>query len=245
VLSNEIHAIIEQGAKELNIKLPPGTEAAFGTYYDFLKKRGELVNLTAISGVKEVARLHFLDSLALLNASIFINENIFQNAKVIDIGSGAGFPGVPLKLAEPSIRLTLLDSTGKRIDFLSDLCANLDVPATFINKRAEEAAFDLDIREQYNIVVARAVARLNILCELCLPFASPGGLFIAMKSIDIDNELIEAKNAIALMGAKLLGHYDYLISGTEIVHRAVLIRKISNTPEKYPRRFARIQKAPL
>jgi len=238
-MSDSLIAIIEQGAKELYIDLPPEAGAAFRAYYDFLEKRGQTVNLTAISGAGEVACLHFLDSLALIGCTSF------KESRVIDIGSGAGFPGIPLKVAEPSIDLTLLDATGKRISFLSELCVELGLEAACVNARAEEAAHFPELREQYDIVVSRAVARLNILCELCLPFVRVGGTLIAMKSIDSDGEVKEAQNAIKLLGAELQENFDYTIPGTDITHRAVLISKIEATPEKYPRRFAKIQKASL
>jgi len=239
VMSDIVFAIISQGAKELDIELPPETGAAFRAYSDFLEKRGQHVNLTAISGSEDVARLHFLDSIALLNTAMF------EDACVIDIGSGAGFPGVPLKLAEPSIKLTLLDSAGKRISFLSELCDELGISAVCVNARAEEAAHKPDMREQFDVAVSRAVARLNALCELCLPYVRVGGLFIAMKGIGSDDEVVEAQNAIATLGAEFQEHFDYKIPGTDITHRAVLVRKIASTPDKYPRRFARIQKSPL
>jgi len=219
--------------------LPPTAEAAFRAYYDFLKKRGQNVNLTAISGAKEVARLHFLDSIALLNATPF------KAMKVIDVGSGAGFPGVPLKIAETTIDLTLLDATGKKVSFLSDLCTEVNIKSTCINARAEEAAHLPDMREQYDIAVARAVARLNVLCELCLPFVCVGGYFIAMKSLDSTDEIEEAQSAVTALGAELKEHYDYTIPGSEVAHRAVIIHKTAETPKKYPRRFARMQKSPL
>ncbi|MCL2628480.1 MAG: 16S rRNA (guanine(527)-N(7))-methyltransferase RsmG [Oscillospiraceae bacterium] len=228
-----------QGAKKLNITLPPETEAAFEAYYDLLSTHGENVNLTAISGAESVAHLHFLDSIALLTIADF------KTAKVIDIGSGAGFPGVPLKLAEPSVDLTLLDATRKRIDFLEHLCALINIDAACIHARAEEAAHTADMREQYDICVSRAVAKLNSLCELCLPFVKPQGLFIAMKSVNSEDELRAAHRAIEALGAQLHKCVDYTIPDTDIVHRAVIIKKTSKTSERYPRRFARIQKSPL
>jgi len=234
-----ISTVIAQGAKELNIELPPDAEAAFKAYYDFLEKHGQHVNLTAISGAQEVARLHFLDSLALLNAATL------EYTKVLDIGSGAGFPGVPLKIALPSIDLTLLDATGKRIAFLTKLCAALGISATCLHARAEEAAHMTDMRERYDVAVSRAVARLDSLCELCLPFVCIGGLMIAMKGINSGNEISQACSAIETLGAKLQNSYEYTIPGTDITHRAVLIRKTAKTPDKYPRRFARIQNSPL
>jgi len=238
-MSDEMFNLVAQGAKELNIFLPPTAEAAFRAYYDFLKKRGQHVNLTAISGVEEVARLHFLDSIALLKATTF------SNAKVIDIGSGAGFPGIPLKITEPTIDLTLIDATKKKVSFLSDLCTKLNIKATCVDARAEEAAHVTNMREQFDIAVARAVARLNVLCELCLPFVRVGGYFIAMKSIDSTDEVEESKLAITTLGGEPEEHYNYTIPDTEISHRAIMIRKTAETPKKYPRRFARMQKSPL
>ena len=168
-----------------------------------------------------------------------------KNKKIIDVGSGAGFPGVPLKIAESSIDLTLLEATGKKTAFLSELCGVLNIDVTCINARAEDAANEPDKREQYDIAVSRAVARLNVLCELCLPFVKPGGTFISMKSIDSADETEEAQNAIKTLGAAIQEHHDYTIPGTDVTHRAILLRKTSQTPEKYPRRFARIQKNPL
>jgi len=238
-MSCDIESIIAQGANEMNIELPPGVEAAFKAYYDFLKERGRNVNLTAISAPEEVANLHFLDSLALLNATEF------KNKSVIDIGSGAGFPGVPLKLTEPSIKISLLEATGKRVAFLSELSNKLKIDAACINARAEEAAHGPEYREQYDIAVSRAVARLGMLCELCLPFVRDGGIFVAMKSVDTADEIEETKSAINVLGAKLLNHFDYKIPGTDIIHRAVRIRKNNKIDNKYPRRFAKIQKDPL
>jgi len=238
-MSDVMFTIISHGTEKLNIDLPPNAGAAFKAYYDFLEKRGQNVNLTAITGAEEVARLHFLDSLALLNVVDF------KDKKVIDIGSGAGFPGLPLKIAEPSIDLTLLDATGKRITFLSELCAMLGLEVKCVNARAEEAAHLPELREQYDIVVSRAVARLSELCELCLPFVCIGGVLLAMKAIDSSGEVDEAKNAISVLGANLETHYDYEIPDTDIFHRVVVIRKTDSTPEKYPRRFAKIQKTPL
>jgi 16S rRNA (guanine527-N7)-methyltransferase len=235
----ELSALITHGAAELGVSLPSGSEATFCEYFRFLEERGERTNLTAVAGVEDVARLHFLDSLALLNATQF------HGARVIDIGSGAGFPGIPLKIAEPSIDLTLLDATGKKVAFLSELCDTLSIKALCIHARAEDMASKQNMRERYDIAVSRAVARLNVLCELCLPFVRINGLFIAMKGIDSADELVEASSAIAALGAELRECFDYSIPGTDITHRAVLIRKVSATPDKYPRRFARISKSPL
>ena len=231
--------IVLRGAETLDIYLPPEAVSAFSSYYGFLKERSQSVNLTAITDAEDVARLHFLDSISLLNAARF------KSARVIDIGSGAGFPGLALKIAEPSIDLTMLDSTGKRVSFLSELCSLLRVEASCIHARAEEAAHSTDMREKYDIVVSRAVARLNALCELCLPFVCVGGLFAAMKGVCSDDEITEASAAVSVLGATMHNVYDYKIPDTDITHRVILIRKTSETPPNYPRRFARIQKSPL
>ena len=236
---DDITSIIAQGARDLKIVLPPEAEAAFRTYYTFLENRGQNVNLTAISGTEEVARLHFLDSIALLNFAKF------KNVKVIDVGSGAGFPGVPLKIAEPSLDLTLLEPTSKRVDFLLELLDKLAIDATVIKARAEDTAREPGKRELFDVVISRAVARLNILSELCLPFVRVGGLFIAMKGIDTAEEISEARNAIKTLGAEPLDHSDYNIPGTTVTHRAVVMRKISTTTDKYPRRYAKIKNSPL
>jgi len=236
---DSLREIIIQGATELGINLPEGAAASFETYFSFLEKRGREFNLTAITGEEDVARLHFLDSIALLNAANF------QNARVIDVGSGAGFPGVPLKIVDPSIELTLLDATYKRVAFLSELCGILEIKAECIHARAEEAACDFDKREQFDIAVSRAVADSNILSELCLPFVRTGGYFVAMKSIGSNDEVAQAGGAIKKLGGDFSGFFDYTIPGTDIAHRAVLIRKTTKTPDIYPRRFARIKRDPL
>jgi len=232
-------AFVARGADELGLTLPHGAPEAFDAYYLFLEECGETLNLTSVTGAQDVARLHFLDSLALLKAAPF------SGARVIDVGSGAGFPGVPIKIAEPSVDLTLLDATGKRVKFLSDLCMTLSLDVACICARAEEAAYKQELRGIFDIAVSRAVARLNILCELCLPFVRVGGVFIAMKGVDSAEELAQSRSAADSLGAKLEDCFDYSIPDTDITHRAVVLRKTSVTPEKYPRRFARIKKAPL
>lgn len=236
---NKLADIIKHGTEELGISMSKKTITAFERYFDYLEKRGKFDNLTAISGEGDVARLHFIDSLAILK------NYEFRNMKVIDIGSGAGFPGVPLKLAEPTIKLTLLDAAVKRVDFLTGLCATLAIKADCIHARAEEAAHEQHMRERYDIVVARAVARLSVLCELCLPFIAVGGAFIAMKGTGSSDEANEAYGAIKALGSEIEEIADYVIPDTDIVHRAIIIRKRAKTPEIYPRRFSKIKKNPL
>ena len=211
------------------------TLCAFG---QALIEKNKVMNLTAITEPQAVAELHFLDCIALLQAEDFSGK------RVIDIGCGAGFPGVPLKIAEPSIRLTLLDSLGKRIRFLQgciDAMNLSDIEA--VHARAEE--FAAKHREQYDFAVSRAVAQLNVLAELSLPLVKQGGAFIAMKSKDTDEELERAKKAIRLLGGEIEKIIDYTIPHTEITHRLVVIRKKNHTPKQYPRQFRKISASPL
>jgi len=233
-------AFLNKHAKEYELELPETAAPAFRRYYDFLEEKNKVMNLTAISGPEQVYTLHFLDCLALTQGRSFAGKS------VIDIGSGAGFPGVPLKIAVPDMQLTLLDALQKRIVFLSELCESISLTGvSCLHARAEEAAFDGQLRESYDFAVSRAVARLNVLCELCMPFVKIGGTFLAMKATDSDEEIREAARAIELLGGAPAEVTDYRVAGTDITHRIVAIHKIRETPSGYPRRFAKINKSPL
>lgn len=220
--------------------ITPDSRAAerYRIYFEHLEKMNAVMNLTAISGEADVARLHFLDCAALLGMADL------HGKRVIDVGTGAGFPGLALKIACPDIRLTLLDSLDKRIGFLRETCGLLgfdDVDC--IHARAEEAPEEF--RGSFDAAASRAVARLNLLCELCLPLVKTGGIFIAMKGPECEDELGEARHAIKLLGGELDSVNKYQIPGTDVTHSAVIVRKISDTPKKYPRRWAQIKKQPL
>ena len=231
--------ILINGAQSLGIELDENALKSFEIYYQLLEETNKVMNLTAITGEQDVAKLHFLDSIALMKIVDF------TDAAVIDIGSGAGFPGFPIAIADHSVKLTTLDAQQKRIGFLTKTAAALGrEDITCIHARAEEAALT-QLRESFDFAVSRAVARLNILCELCLPFVKTGGAMLAMKSVDSEEEIDQAKNAIKTLGGKIERVVDYPVAGTDIVHRAVVIRKNGKTPKGYPRRFAKIQKTPL
>jgi 16S rRNA (guanine527-N7)-methyltransferase len=225
------------GLPQLGLRLSDAQADTFCRFGEALIEKNQVMNLTAITDPQEVARLHFLDCMALLNVADF------QNKTVIDVGCGAGFPGVPLKIAEPSIDLTLLDSLKKRVDWLSEVLPQLGLEAECVSARAEEYA--LQHRECYDLAVSRAVARLSMLSELCLPLVSVGGAFVAMKSVDSDEEISQAARGIGLLGGKVEKILDYPVPGTDAVHRAVVIRKVKKTPAQYPRRFAKIKQSPL
>ena len=198
-----------------------------------LLEQNRVMNLTAITEPQAVAKLHFADCLALLRIVPFSGK------RVIDVGCGAGFPGVPLKLAEPTIRLTLLDSLQKRVRWLEETLSSMGVEAECVAARAEEFA----ARERYDFAVSRAVARLNVLSELCLPFVKVGGAFLAMKGAAAQEELDEAARGISILGGKVEAVKSYDIGGAE--HRVIIIRKVRPTPPAYPRRFAKIKLQPL
>ncbi len=208
------------------------------TYAEALLKQNETMNLTAITDPVAVAQLHLLDSAALLGCADF------RGKKVVDVGTGAGLPGMVLRIMEPDFDLTLLDSLGKRIDFLRRTCETLGLKRVdCVHARAEE--FAQKHRESYDFAVSRAVAQLNVLCELALPLVKVGGRFLAMKSVGSEEEVAAARSAIAQLGGKIAGTYDYTIPGTDVVHRVILIEKVKATPKQFPRAFAKIKKQPL
>ena len=218
--------------------LPADGIPALIRYADLLVEKNKVMNLTAITEPADIARLHFLDSAALLTIADF------KEKTVADVGTGAGFPGVPLRIIEPSMHLTLLDALNKRVEFLKEVCGDLGLAdVECVHARAEE--FAADRRESFDLVTSRAVAALPLLCELCLPLVKVGGYFVAMKSVDAGAELDAAAHAIEVLGGAVERVADYDIPGTEVRHRAILINKVRETGKKYPRPFAKIKKAPL
>ncbi len=210
----------------------------FRRYYELLTEWNAVMNLTAISGEEDTARLHFLDCAAL-------GELVEPGGKrVIDVGTGAGFPGMVLKILHPETELTLLDSLDKRVRFLSTVCGELGfADVQCLHARAEEAPPEL--RQSFDVACSRAVARLNLLAELCLPFVKLGGVFAAMKGRSVTEELREAEKGIRLLGGEVERVAEYAVPGAELRHNAVLIRKIADTPGKYPRKWAQMKKQPL
>lgn len=208
-------------------------------YEKLLLEWNKKMNLTAITDSDGIAIKHFYDSLTPL-----IFSDLPKGAKIIDVGTGAGFPSIPLAIARPDLSFTLLDSLNKRLTFLNEVCDELSIKSELVHMRAEDAAKKLKFREKFDVSISRAVASLPILCEYCLPFVKIGGIFIAMKGANAKQELKESKNAIKLLGAELEDNIEITLpDGSE--RNLVIMRKINATPKIYPRHGSKISKKPL
>lgn len=229
-------AVLEEGLTALGLDL--AVIPVLERFVQMLLQRNQVMNLTAITEPRNIAALHLLDSLELIPLAGL------ESGSVVDVGTGAGFPGVPLAVAGPKLRVTLLDSLGKRVDFLRDVCDALALRnAACVHGRAEE--FAAEQREAFDWAVSRAVAALPVLCELCMPLVRVGGCFLAMKSSHTEAEIEQAEKAIHTLGGRIAWVKNYTIPATEVVHRVICVEKISDTPKKYPRRYAQIKKTPL
>ena len=224
-----------EGLPALGLELNDTAVKTLCRFGEAVVEQNKVMNLTAITEPDQVAKLHLLDSISLLT---LMNLN---GKKLVDVGCGAGFPGVPVKIACPGVKLTLLDSLGKRMHWLEEILPTLGVDANCVTARAEEAV--ATCRESYDVATSRAVARLNILLELTAPFVKVGGYVLAMKGTAAMEELEEAKKAIKVLGLKLEKVADFPVDGT--AHTVIVLKKIAPTPAKYPRRFAKIKQAPL
>lgn len=233
--------LLRRGSEDLNLNLRDMDYERFTIYKKLLKEWNEKINITAITEDEEIDIKHFLDSLSLFTSKYFTG-----NKKVIDIGTGGGFPGLPLKIVNEDLNLVLLDSLNKRIKFLNEVINSLGLENILaLHGRAEELSRKDDHREKYDIAVSRAVASLNTLSEYCLPFVKVGGYFISMKGPDIEEEVRESKNAINTLGGKLVEEKLITIPGSDIVHSLIVIEKRRPTPTKYPRGGGKPRKDPL
>ena len=224
-----------EGLPRLGLALDEKTADTLCAFGAAVVEQNKVMNLTAITEPDQVAKLHLLDSLSVLAVKDLSGK------RLVDVGCGAGFPGVPLKIACPGMELTLLDSLGKRMNWLETILPQLGVEANCVTARAEE--FVAGVRESYDFATSRAVARLNILLELSAPFVKVGGYVLAMKGTAAAEELEEAKKAIKTLGLKLEEVRQFPVDGT--AHTVIVLKKIAPTPAKYPRRFAKIKQAPL
>lgn len=233
--------VLTEKVKELSILLNDKQIQQFEQYYNILVEWNKVMNLTAITEYEEVVEKHFLDSLTIVNAI-----HVEKIETLIDVGTGAGFPGIPLKIAFPHLKVTLLDSLNKRIKFLNeviDLLELNDIKA--IHGRAEDYAKQAEYREQYDICVSRAVANLATLSEYCLPYVKVDGLFVPYKSGKIDEELKSSEKAVSILGGKVEEVVKFQLPGTDIGRSFVKIHKIKETKKKYPRKAGMPTKEPL
>lgn len=233
--------IFENKLKELGIVLNDEQKRQFDSFYELLVEWNKVMNLTGITEYEEVNEKHFVDSLSITKA---IDMNCVDN--LIDIGTGAGFPGIPLKIAFPHLKVVLLDSLNKRIKFLNTVIEELElIDIETIHGRAEDFAKQGEYREQFDLCVSRAVANLSTLSEYCMPYIHTGGMFIPYKSGEIEEEVIGAKKAVHVLGGKIEDVVKFQLPGTEIGRSFVKIKKYQNTPKKYPRKAGLPAKEPI
>lgn len=233
--------LLKDAASGLGVSLTDGQIGQFMSYMDELLIWNERMNLTAITQRDEVVLKHFADCI-----SIVPYLNCGAGVSMIDVGTGAGFPGIPVKIACPDVEMVLLDSLQKRVGFLEYLVEKLELlDVECVHARAEDGGQNPVYRERFDYCVSRAVANLAVLAEYCLPFVKVGGYLVALKGPDVDNELLVAGDALAILGGTVERIEDISIPFTDLAHKLVFIKKVSNTPAKYPRRASKIAKDPL
>ena len=232
---------LRQAAESYGLALTEEQLSRFERYYELLIEWNQKMNLTAITEPREVAVKHMIDSLSAWDDSLFSPE-----ASLVDVGTGAGFPGIPLKILYPGLKLTLLDSLNKRIRYLQTVVDELGLTdVRCIHARAEEAARQKEYREQFDIAVSRAVARLPILAEYCLPFVKKGGIFAALKGMQYEQEAQEARKALGMLGGQLAAVHPVQLPGLEDKRAVIYVRKTGKTPAAYPRKAGTPEKNPL
>lgn len=231
----------KNGLQQLHIALSEKQMEQFLQYYELLVEKNKVMNLTAITEFDEVVEKHFLDSVSLTQ-----QLDLHQPLKVLDLGTGAGFPGIPLKIVFPELEITLMDSLNKRVLFLQDVISSLQLEnIEAVHGRAEEAAKNKKYREGFDLCVSRAVANISTLSEYCLPFVKIGGSFISYKSSTIEDELEDGKKGIAILGGKVKDVYKFTLPDSELQRSFVIIEKEKKTPKAYPRKAGTPSKEPL
>ena len=226
---------------ELKISLDENQLCQFMSYYELLIEWNQVMNLTAITDFDEICKKHFIDSLSLVKA-----YDMSTSLSLIDIGTGAGFPGIPLKIAFPNLKITLIDSLNKRVVFLQTVIENLKLGnIEVIHGRAEDYAKEEKFREQYDLCVSRAVANLSILSEYCIPYVKTGGCFISYKSEKLTEEIKEASKAIDVLGGRIENRIEFEIPGSDIYRNLLIVYKEKETPAKYPRKAGIPSKKPI
>jgi len=233
--------ILISGAKNYGIELDDEKVEKFLKYIQLLKNWNEKINLTAITEDVEIIKKHFLDSISIVKSNL-INDDI----SIIDVGTGAGFPGIPIKIIKPNTRVVLLDSLQKRVNFLNEVIQELKLEGIeAVHSRAEDAARSEKYREKFDIATARAVAHMSILTEYCMPFVKVNGHFVALKGPSIEEEINESKNAIGTLGGRLEKIIETTIPEYDVNHKLIIVEKIKATDKKYPRKPSQIEKKPI
>lgn len=235
--------IFEKDLKQLHLELSKKQILQFISYYELLIDWNSRMNLTAITEFEDVLKKHFIDSLSLI---IAVSDLAQKQYDLIDVGTGAGFPGIPLKIAFPNLKITLLDSLNKRIQFLNEVICKLELQdIEAVHGRAEDFAKPDQFRERFDLCVSRAVANLATLSEYCIPFVKPGGFFISYKSEKVNVELEEAKKAISVLGGSFQKNIEFLLPHSDITRNFIVIQKKNKTPLKYPRKAGLPSKEPI
>lgn len=235
------NSLLLESAQALGIALSETQTDQFMQYLSLLLEWNEKMNLTAITDPVEVVQKHFIDCI-----SVLPHLDLQGDETIIDVGTGAGFPGVPLKIASPALQVTLLDALQKRLTFLDTLTQSLQLSdVTLVHSRAEDGGQNPELREQFDLCVSRAVANLAVLLEYCLPFVKVGGRLAALKGPDAAQEIEQAQNALQTLGGKVTTVIPVTIPHTDLQHQLVLVEKISSTPQRYPRKAGKISKKPL
>lgn len=240
-MSIENRELLRKGLIDFKIDVDDNMLDRFEKYREVLVEYNKYMNLTGITEQRDVYIKHFLDSVA-----IFENGYIMDDISIIDVGTGAGFPGIPYKICNPNIKLTLLDSLKKRINFLKEVGSSIGFEdIEYIHGRAEDFGQNLNYREKYDIATARAVASLPVLLELCVPYIKVGGFFICLKGPNVENEIEESKNAMKILGVKLVEKIDVQLPDEELKHNILVFKKLEKTTKKYPRKAGKPSKNPL
>lgn len=237
----EYFDILKSSCNDVNIEFDEKQYNSLILYKNLIQEWNNKINLTAITEDQEIIKKHFIDCIKIFKAS-----PIKDAKNLIDVGTGAGFPGIPIKILKEDLNVTLLDSLQKRVNFLNEVVTKLELRnIECLHGRAEEFGRDKILRQGYDVAVSRAVANLTVLSEFCIPFVKKGGYFVAMKGPSVDDEIIEAKKAIGILGAKIEDIIKINIEGTDLNHNLVILKKVKDTPNTYPRKPGTAKKKPI
>ena len=237
----EFFDLMKKGANEASIELSEKQYEQFIKYMRLVQEWNEKINLTAITEDNDFIKKHFIDCIKAFKSQAITNAD-----SIIDVGTGAGFPGIPLAILHPKAKITLLDSLNKRINFLNTVVRELGLTnVTTIHSRAEDGARNPELREKFDVATSRAVANMAVLSEFCMPYVKKGGYFVALKGPAVEEEIQNGKNAISILGGELENIIEVSIEDTDLKHNVVEVKKVKNCPKAYPRKAGTVNKKPL